>query len=163
MRHVHVVSFAARFGLVMALIAGGLLVAVAQNYGDDPPAPPAGAAGAAAAGASSGVFTVYQAERGAELFAARCAGCHGGALEGGFGPRLAPLGSSWRGQTLGSLFRFVSSNMPYDSPGSLEVDQYLDVVAFVLQRNGYPAGESALVADAAVIDPVLLDEPPPAP
>ncbi|HET8986130.1 MAG TPA: hypothetical protein VFN03_10260, partial [Trueperaceae bacterium] len=82
---------------------------------------------------------------------------------GGFGPRLAPLGAHWKGQTLGSLFRFVSSNMPYDSPGSLAVDQYLDVVSFVLFSNGYPAGESPLVVDAAVIDPVLLDDPPPAP
>jgi hypothetical protein len=53
--------------------------------------------------------------------------------------------------------------MPYDNPASLTLDEYLDVVAFVLQRNGYPAGESALVADASVIDPVLLDDPPSAP
>jgi len=150
----------AKLILVIALLAGGLVGALAQDYGDDPPAPPAAAA---AAGASSGVFTVEQAERGAEVFAARCSGCHGGALEGGFGPRLAPLGSHWRGQTLGSLFRFVSGNMPYDSPGSLAIDEYLDVVSFVLQRNGYPAGVSPLVADAAVIDLILLDDPQPAP
>jgi len=149
---------AARLAVVLALAAGALVVAVAQNYGGDPPSPPAGGGGA-----SSGVFAGEQAERGAELFAARCSGCHGGELEGGFGPRLAPLGSHWRGQTLGSLFRFVSSNMPYDNPGSLTPDQYLDLVAFVLQSNGYPAGVSALVADAAVIDPVLLDDPPSAP
>jgi mono/diheme cytochrome c family protein len=148
---------------VVGLLAGGLVVALAQNYGDDPPAPPAAAAAATAVGASIGVYTTEQADRGAGVFAARCSGCHGGALEGGFGPRLAPLGAHWRGQTLGSLFRFVSSNMPYDNPGSLEMDQYLDVVSFVLSSNGYPAGESPLVADAAVIDPVLIDDPPPAP
>ncbi len=129
-------------------------LAVAQNYGEDPPA------AADTVGASSGVFAAEQAERGAELFTARCSGCHGAELGGGFGPQLAPLGSHWTGQTLGSLFRFVSSNMPYDNPGSLTQEQYLDVISFVLARNGYPAGETAMTADAAVIDAVLLDEPP---
>ena len=50
--------------------------------------------------------------------------------------------------------------MPYDNPGSLTQEQYLDVISFVLARNGYPAGETAMTADAAVIDAVLLDEPP---
>ncbi|HET8986191.1 MAG TPA: c-type cytochrome [Trueperaceae bacterium] len=141
----------------LVLVAAGLFVALAQDYGDDPPAAPA------TSGASAGVFTLEQAERGAALFSARCSGCHGAELTGGFGPRLAPLGSHWRGQTLGSLFRFVSSAMPYDKPGSLETEQYLDAIAFVLQRNGYPAGANPLVADPAALDPVLLDDPPPTP
>lgn len=147
-------STSSKLMVVLAVAAFGLVVAAAQNYGEDPPA---------AAGASSGVYDLEQAQRGAELFAARCSGCHGKELEGGFGPQLDPLDDDWSGQSLGSLFRFVSRNMPFDSPGSLQTDQYLDVVAFVLQSNGYPAGEAALVADEAVLDGVTLDEAPPAP
>lgn len=143
----------------LVVLAAGVFVAFAQDYGEDPPAAPQ----TAASTASMGVYSLDQAERGAAVFSSRCSGCHGAELSGGFGPRLAPLPAHWRGQTLGSLFRFVSSAMPYDNPGSLEVDQYLDAIAFVLQRNGYPAGSDPLVADAAVLDPVLLDEPPSAP
>ena len=142
--------------LILGVVAFGWVVAVAQDYGDDPPA-------AAAAGASGGVFTTAQADRGAELFAARCSGCHGAELQGGFGPQLAPLDDDWHGQSLGSLFRFVSRNMPYDNPGSLTTEQYLDAVSFVLLRNGYPAGDAELVADVDFLDGVTLDEPPPAP
>lgn len=138
--------------LVIMMTVLCIAVAVAQNYGE--------AQGAEARGASSGVFNLEQAERGAELFAARCAGCHGADLSGGFGPRLAPIGAHWQGQSVGALFRFVSSNMPYDDPGSLEQDQYLDVLSFVLQQNGYPVGDAALTADAAVNDALVLDEPP---
>ena len=147
-RPVRLVAF-----VVLLCVTLFVTLAVAQNYGGDPPP-------ADTVGASSGVFAAEQAERGAELFTARCSGCHGAELGGGFGPQLAPLGSHWAGQTLGSLFRFVSSNMPYDNPGSLTQEQYLDVISFVLARNGYPAGDTAMTADTAVIDAVLLDEPP---
>src|SRR5690606_2428552 len=69
-------------------------------------------------GVSSGVFTVEQAERGAEVYLGNCAGCHGPNLEGGFGPQLAPLGDHWQGSTLGSLYGFVSTAMPFSAPGS---------------------------------------------
>lgn len=145
--------------LVCAAFACGVLAAAA-GYGDDREEP-ANAAPAAQApsGASTGVYTAEQAELGGVLFAQRCSGCHAADLSGGFGPRLAPLGAHWRGMSLGALFRFVSRNMPYDAPGSLATDQYLEAVAFVLSRNGYPAGPSALIDDAAHMDLVLLDEP----
>jgi|SRR5690606_24939682 len=157
-------SLSLKAALILALVASSLVFAVAQNYGNEPP--PAGTEAAQAAqapSASVGIFTVEQADRGATVFSSNCAGCHGADLSGGFGPSLAPLGEHWQGQSLGALFRFVSSNMPFSAPGSLAAEEYLDVVAFVLRSNGYPAGDTALVADAAIIDPVLLDAQPPAP
>jgi len=151
--------------LVLTLAASSLVFAPAQNYGNEPPptvpetAPPPGSPMAASAGA----FTAEQADRGATVFATICAGCHAADLSGGFGPRLAPLADDWQEQSLGALFRFVSRNMPFGAGGSLTEDQYLDAVAFVLHSNGYPAGATALVADPAVIDLVVLDEPPAAP
>jgi hypothetical protein len=34
--------------------------------------------------------------------------------------------------------------MPADKPGSLSVDTYLDVVAYLLQANKFPAGNTEL-------------------
>lgn len=110
-------------------------------------------------GVSSGVFTVEQAERGAEVFLASCAGCHGASLEGGFGPRLAPLGDHWQGSTLGSLYGFVSTAMPFSAPGSLEPAQYADVLAFVLQQNGFAAGEAELAPDQEALEGFVIDAP----
>lgn len=115
--------------------------------------------GATTTGVSTGVYTSEQAERGAEVFLTSCAGCHGPELQGGFGPQLAPLGEHWLGGSLGSLYSFVSSAMPYSAPGSLEPQQYADVLAFVLQENGYQAGDAELVPDAEALAAFTFDTP----
>ncbi len=128
------------------------VVALAQDGGGQ-------AGNAESVGVSSGVFSEEQAAAGADVFARRCAGCHGGELGGGFGPRLAPLSSYWPGRSLAELFSFVSGNMPFDSPGSLSAEEYAQVVAFVLSRNGYPAGEADLAADAEALAGFVIDAP----
>lgn len=117
------------------------------------------AQGGDAMGVSSGVFTAEQAESGAEVFQSSCSSCHGASLEGGFGPRLAPIGEHWHGSTLGSLYAFVSTAMPFSAPGSLETDQYVDVLAFVLRENGYPAGDEPLIPDEDALDAYVIDVP----
>jgi hypothetical protein len=39
--------------------------------------------------------------------------------------------------------------MPATQPGSLEHDDYVQIMAFLLQQNGYPAGSRALAFDSA--------------
>jgi hypothetical protein len=34
--------------------------------------------------------------------------------------------------------------MPEDAPGSLPENEVLDIVAYVIQTNGFPAGEKAI-------------------
>ena len=34
--------------------------------------------------------------------------------------------------------------MPEDAPGSLSENEVLDIVAYVLQTNGFPAGDKAI-------------------
>jgi mono/diheme cytochrome c family protein len=111
-------------------------------------------------GASEGVFSEEQRDAGQELFAANCARCHGAELGGGMGPPLNDLPSTWGGSTLGSLYRFVSSNMPMDAPGSLSDEEYAAVIAFVLSQNGFPHGEEPLPADGEALNHFVLDEPP---
>jgi hypothetical protein len=39
--------------------------------------------------------------------------------------------------------------MPAATPGSLPDDLYVEIMAFILQQNGYPAGSTELTYDAA--------------
>src|SRR5689334_7822726 len=69
-----------------------------------------------------GVYTVAQAERGAEAYAARCAECHGSDLSGtGEAPALASpeFLSHFDGRSVGDLFDRTRNTMPNNAPGSL--------------------------------------------
>jgi alcohol dehydrogenase (cytochrome c) len=104
------------------------------------------AAGAVAA-QSAGYYTRAQAAVGATVYSASCQQCHGVNLQGGAGPALVgQVFKQYVGPkgTAASLYDFTSKQMPLTAPGSLTQQQYLDVVAFILQRNGYPAGTSPL-------------------
>lgn len=131
-----------------ALVALTLAVTALAQEGDAEPV-----------AASSGVYLEEQAVLGAAVFAQRCAGCHGAELAGGFGPRLAPLASFWHGRSLSELYSFVAQNMPFDAPGSLSAAEYAQVVAFVLERNGYPAGAAELLPDAQELSRFVIDAP----
>ncbi|HLV11477.1 MAG TPA: cytochrome c [Trueperaceae bacterium] len=141
-------------------VLAALAVAAAGGYGGYGGPDRLAAQAEEAAGVSTGAYTEEQAERGAQVFARSCAGCHGSTLQGGMGPRLAPLNSAWQGMSLGALYRFVSTNMPYSAPGSLEPQQYADVLAHVLASNGYPAGDAELAPDAEALGAFVIDAPP---
>lgn len=94
----------------------------------------------------AGAYTAAQAAQGASLFAAHCAQCHGQNLEGQAGPQLAgsDFMASWSGKTADDLYYVMSTQMPLDAPGSLQPNEYLAILAFVLQKNGLPAGDAPL-------------------
>ncbi len=135
------------------LVAALLLAPMAPVFGEEGEEP--------ALTASSGVFTAEQAERGREAFAHHCAHCHGSELEGGFGPRLAPLDpAQFRDAPLSRPYQIMRTEMPFDAPGSLEDQVYAAILAFVLHENGYPSGSEPLAADAETLSNIVLDEPP---
>jgi alcohol dehydrogenase (cytochrome c) len=97
--------------------------------------------------ASPAYYTTAQARSGATIYSASCQQCHGVNLQGQSAPALT--GQTFRNYvgkagTAASLFDFISRQMPADHPGSLTQQQYLDVTAFILSRNGYPAGRDPL-------------------
>jgi len=106
-----------------------------------------------ASSAAGGGFTAAQAANGASTYSADCSQCHGAQLEGGAGPALsgASFGKSIQASytTAGLLYDFVAKQMPANNPGSLTQQQYADVVAFVLQNNGFTPGATALTAQNA--------------
>jgi S-disulfanyl-L-cysteine oxidoreductase SoxD len=109
-----------------------------------------------------GVYTSAQAVRGARTYQKICSECH----EGGE-PDADPLFGAefierWREAPLDFLYGFYSQNMPADEPGTLSVAVYQEVLAFLLQENGYPAGTKELTA-AQLANIQLVGENGPAP
>jgi alcohol dehydrogenase (cytochrome c) len=92
-------------------------------------------------------YSAAQAAQGKALFAAKCAVCHGAKLQGGAGPTL--VGSQfflrYRGKPLSALWSTIHTEMPLNAPSTLSTSQSLALVAFILQRNGFPAGPSPIV------------------
>src|SRR5690349_830595 len=90
------------------------------------------------------VFTAGQANRGRHVYGASCAWCHGRRLEGSAAPALAGPAflRRWRPPTRSAadLYNLVNTSMPKLAMGSLASDDYTAVFAYLLQRNGWPAG-----------------------
>jgi mono/diheme cytochrome c family protein len=118
------------------------------------------AAGTAAAGTvadaadklAPAFFSKVQAQRGAAVYRANCASCHGEGLNDGAFAR-ALRGESfrreWHQKTLGALGQFILLNMPPGKAGQLTRDEYADVLAFLISANGVSAGAADLPADPA--------------
>jgi mono/diheme cytochrome c family protein len=118
-------------------------------------------------------FTQAQAEIGEEIYQHQCARCHGSDLEGkanAFRGLRAPQ-LSGRGalpckprpfekirqgdfRTVKDVYEFVSAIMPAERPASLSAEQYWNVLAFLLLRNGQLPDEVPL--DGASSGAVVL-------
>jgi len=91
-----------------------------------------------------GVYTDAQAARGEARYRTSCAGCHDE------GPRRAEaFMRDWSGSDVGSLLTRIRTSMPPGAAGSLTEAEYLDIVAFMLRVNDFPAGPDELTAERA--------------
>ncbi len=100
-----------------------------------------------------GVYTSAQADRGARVYEV-CAHCHEG-VEPDADPLTGPVFiERWREAPLSFLHGFISNNMPGDDAGSLSADAYVDVVAWLVKANGFPAGDNELTL--AHMDDILF-------
>ena len=104
------------------------------------------------------LYTDTQAKIGFAKFIGNCAMCHGTHLEGRSGPSLK--GPNWANEkanyTVGEVFTVVSQQMPATGPGTLANDDYVQIMAYLLQQNGYPAGAKPLQFDEAAASNVAL-------
>jgi hypothetical protein len=101
-------------------------------------------------------FTSRQANAGGDVFRTNCAPCHGAQLQGGDGPALAGEGVTFLGRSVGSLYAFISQNMPRNEPGTLPAAQYLVLVAFIARSNGFAAGPTPLPADPEALNGIAF-------
>ena len=106
-----------------------------------------------------GVYSVAQAERGAALYSRSCAACHGPNLLGGErAPALAGMGfvGRWSDRPLGDLFEYVSVMMPLQSPGGFNPQQNADILAYMLSRGDYPAGQNELPSQLDALNAITF-------
>src|ERR1700722_1474000 len=106
----------------------------------------------------AGDYTREQAQMGAQIYSGSCSVCHGSKLQGGAAPALTgpAFAQSLKATytTASALYALISTQMPVNNPGSLSKNQYTQVLAFLLAKNGYPAGSAPL--DTAHLDKVAL-------
>lgn len=95
-------------------------------------------------------FTEAQDAQGSDIYAARCASCHGADLGGGAGRPLKGrtfMGRWSGGSSLGALYKYIRETMPPGGAGSINADRISAVMAFILRRNGLKPGTAPLPAD----------------
>ena len=143
--------------LVVGLVwAGWVSVPGAGSAVRPAEAAPRGVAGGQSGGSVlDGVFTEAQASSGEATFRRVCAACHDTGEFSGGRFRL-----TWVGQSAGDLFDTIATLMPEGDPGSLRPAQYAALVAYLLQLNGYPAGEAALPTSLSALRGLEIVEAP---
>jgi mono/diheme cytochrome c family protein len=98
-----------------------------------------------------GLYSAAQADRGREAYTKACAPCHMADLGGHeYAGALAgyPFQMKWEDASVAELFGRVRT-MPLGEPGSLTTQEYVDITAYILQANGYPAGGDDLTVALA--------------
>ena len=111
-----------------------------------------------------GVYSEAQAARGEKVYAGSCTSCHGDDLSGGGQtPPLAgkEFNSDWNDLSMGDLYDRTHLSMPADKPGSLTPEQTVDVIAFLLKKGSFPAGQADLPTDTAALKQMKFVSPKP--
>lgn len=127
--------------------AAALIGLAACSTSIESPPPPAGVQPARAAG----FFSPEQAGRGREAFVEICSECHSTSDFRG-----TDFEWKWRRQTAWNLFREMRRTMPEDFPGALPGQTYADLIAYILQLNDYPSGDTELPASEEALDAIPL-------
>jgi len=148
-----IVGGVAVWGLrVCCVIASSAAAPVAQ-----PPAP-----GAASASNTvwAGVYNAAQAKRGESLSVQKCVICHGEELLGNEAPGLVgpDFLIRWNMQTAWDLLDRIKTTMPATTPGTLSLQESTDLLAYMLNLNGFPAGDKVLSSDKEALSQIRITE-----
>lgn len=169
-----VASLAGTLGLMAAFTQPGI---AQENANPAPTAPADGALGNDTAGDATAAddnapdagqetmvsFPPAQMRQGNLAYQANCASCHGDRL-GGYleNPALQSeeFRSHWWGLPVSSLYDYISLYMPLDRPGALMPEEYANILAFILNKNGIEPTEDAepIPGDSAALMDVMLPE-----
>jgi cytochrome c len=162
--------------VAVAVAGTAALVAVGSEQGVGA----AGGAGQAAASGAArsvldGVYTAEQAKRGRGHYEKRCVLCHldrgqghegmpeivGQSLEREGDPEAPPVAGEafqkkWGGRNAWELFSTMADTMPVGGPRSLAPQEYADVLAYILELNKFPAGQSAITPARDQLEPIAI-------
>jgi hypothetical protein len=88
-----------------------------------------------------------------------CVSCHREDLRG---DNTAPslVGESflflWGDMSVGELSARIQKIMPPDRPGSLTPQTYVDIIAFILQKNAFPPGNAELGINPEALEQIRI-------
>ena len=118
-----------------------------------------------------GIYSEQQASRGQTYYedaASHCSVCHkvdlaGAALSQGVGgigggPALKgdAFNAKWERRTVDALFSYVRDRMPRGEVTFIPDEKKIDIVAYMLKANGYPAGPNELTIDSAALKNISI-------
>src|SRR5215468_2470972 len=106
-----------------------------------------------------GVYSSEQAARGKAAFDLSCSRCHNVGLIGSErGPAIkgSPFLSHWEKDSLRGLFTKIRDTMPEGGPGTVKDEVKIDILSYILQQNGFPAGTAELKLDMASLEDIPL-------
>ena len=93
-----------------------------------------------------------------------CAQCHLEDLLGdGIAPSLigAPFHFRWSDLSVGDMLVAIRTTMPQGAPASLSPRAYSDIVAYLLQVNEFPAGDTELPTGVDELETIIIQEDAP--
>jgi len=131
------------------------------------PAGPVAGGGRGAVPPAEALFTSAQAVAGKAAYQQNCATCHGVSVDdGNSAPPLrgATFLSKYAGKPAADLFTYVSTKMPPGNPGSsipgsIRGAEYAQIIAYVLQQNGYSTGRKEFASEAVALASVTIPAP----
>ena len=108
-----------------------------------------------------GVYNEAQALRGQALYYEHCLLCHGEDMAGvDKAPALAgpQFGSTWSAAPLAAVVARIQT-MPPEKPGSMSLEQSVDILSYLLWYNGLPLGEQELAASQELLTRLQFQMP----
>ena len=99
----------------------------------------------------STTFSDAQADRGRDTFRAACTECH---YSSEFSD--AQFKFKWSRRSAGNLYQLIQTSMPETAPGSLQPEETVALVAYIMRLNGFAPGEGDLSPDREVLDGISL-------
>lgn len=95
------------------------------------------------------VYSKAQAEAGEKLYQDHCLLCHDKRY-------FRPVFKTWEGKSLGMMNTVMNTSMPLNNPASLALQDYVDILAYMLSLNRYPAGDEPLPNDNDALEAITI-------
>jgi mono/diheme cytochrome c family protein len=110
----------------------------------------------------SGGYAKDEAARGKEQATQLCSRCHGADLKGGAAPALTgpAFFDRWNNLMLLDAVAYIQSAMPREHEFFVSADAAREILAFIFQESGVPAGSQPMPKDVKAQASILITRPP---